>query len=63
MMDEKTDFEKFLNGLLAFADIVSRYYKALIENGLDEDTALHLTIEYQKHILNLKPKDSSDASV
>lgn len=34
MMDEKTDFEKFLNGLLAFADIVSRYYKALIENGL-----------------------------
>jgi hypothetical protein len=54
--DEMTDFEKMIETQAQLAEIVSSYRKSLIESGVPEDSALVLTIEFQKEIISAAVK-------
>lgn len=52
-MDELTDYEKLLQGIYQFANLVHEYYKALRSEGFSTKEALELTISYQNEIVRL----------
>jgi len=60
-MDEKTDFEKVVEGVNQLVSALAEYYKALVDKGFDKNQAFLLTQSYQQQLLSLfkKNKDSS----
>jgi len=55
-MDEKTEFEKLIDGVSQLASIVKAYYDSLIESGFSKKDAILLTLEYQKSLFGMVNK-------
>jgi len=53
MADERTDFEKLIDGINELAVGISKYHHGLIESGISEQDALELTLQYQHEIFEV----------